>query len=228
MQGVLCERFQRRKFPVENNQPASRIGHSTGDMLAHRYQHSRPVVLSRPTPCQVELLLIAGVHAYCEKVLQKSCFSVQFHLLFAGNFRFWKYFPLEHGEKCQILFFERNSIGASAEHQCSLTADTTHGGYRFPFYMRTVRFTTGEESLKGRCFTGMKQTCSTPFLSSYESTPGLPTVEVQTGLKSPPDQSTIKVTLIFLWGQSSDLCLQIAARELLSLSFLSWKVWIAR
>lgn len=154
------------------------LGTSTADHSA----------LCWPAPFQMEqptwFLLIAGVHVYYEKMLGKSCFAVQICHLSAGNFRFWKYFPLEHRGKVQMLF-EGNSMGTSEQPKHTLTAHTGHSGYRFPFCIGTVRFTTREEHLKGRCSAGMRQTCRTPLLSNCESPTDLPTVEVRTRLKSP-------------------------------------------
>lgn len=149
-------------------------------------------------------------------MLGKSCFSVHFWNFLLKDNTFWKYFLLEGRRKVQIMLFEEKSMGASSEPQHSLTAATAHSGHHFPFCIRTLRFSTRRPS-EWRCLVGTRQTCTTPLLSSCDSSLGLPTVQVKTRLKNPPDQSTVKIILIFLFLAELIQYLQIASSELLSI-----------
>ena len=123
MQGVLHKRFQQRKIPAESNQPALRAGRSTADYAA----------LTWPAPFQMEqptwFLLIAGVHAYYEKMLGKSCvvlFSAVL-LSFSRIFPVLKTFPLRaQGKKFNYCCLRRAQEQVHSPNTPSLllTVDT--------------------------------------------------------------------------------------------------------
>lgn len=113
-----------------------------------------------------------------KKCLGKAAFQCSSDVFQRVILGFENLSPQSAGEKVQILLFEEKSTGASVQPQRTL--GPAHSGYHFPFCIRTIRFTTCEEHLEGRCSTGTRQTCSIPFLSSCDSPTDLPTVEGRT------------------------------------------------